>query len=341
MKNPAEVDVAVLLIFFTRTETLARTFAAIRQARPSRLFLYQDGPRNEEEARKIEAAKAVVDDSRVDWDCEVVRNYHQENSGAWASNYKAHRWAFSLADKCVVIEDDSTPAPTFIRFCKEMLDRYEHDLRITMISGFNYEEHTAGVPYDYFFSTVFSIWGWASWSRVVNGCEEHYPVADDDFNMRQLEQLVEAHGGRREMLAKLRKHKAADKPIYESLYWTYTVLNSGLIVTPSCNMISNTAVSEESAHFQTAMKTMPRRMQQLLTMPTHDLRFPLRHPRYVIENVAYAQRVGRIMAWGHPCIKVMRSLEELWLNLRYGNFGRIREALVHRYRKTTGRYNYM
>lgn len=341
MKSPAETDVAVLLIFFTRTETLARTFAAIRKARPRRLFLYQDGPRNDEEAKKIEAAKAIVDDSQFDWECEVVRNYHTENSGAWASNYKAHRWAFSMADKCVVIEDDSTPSPSFFKFCKEMLDRYEYDQRVTMISGFNYEEVTKDVPYDYFFSTVFSIWGWASWSRVVNHCEEHYPVVDDAFNMRQLEQLVKAHKGRAEMLDKLRKHRVADVPIYETLYWSYMMLNSGLVVTPVRNMISNTAVSDESAHFQISMNTLPRRMQQLLTMPTHPLEFPLRHPKYVIENVEYQKRVNRIMGWGHPWIKIGRSMEELYRNLRHGNFSRIREAIVHRFKKMTGRYNYI
>ena len=39
---PAENDVAVLLLFFNRTEVLQRTFDAIRKARPAHLFLYQD-----------------------------------------------------------------------------------------------------------------------------------------------------------------------------------------------------------------------------------------------------------------------------------------------------------
>ncbi len=197
MKNlpEAENDVAVLLIFFTRTETLRRTFDVIRRARPSHLFLYQDGPRNEDEARKIEAAKLIVDDSQIDWQCDVQRSYHDVNSGAWQSNYKAQRWAFSLADKCVVIEDDSTPSDSFIPFCREMLELYADDERITMIAGFNHEEYTSA-PYDYLFTTVFSIWGWASWSRVVNQWEPDYAFVSDDFNRRQLERYMKIrHGG--------------------------------------------------------------------------------------------------------------------------------------------------
>lgn len=39
-------DVPVLCIFFARPNTLNRVFEEIRKARPSKLFLYQDGPRN-------------------------------------------------------------------------------------------------------------------------------------------------------------------------------------------------------------------------------------------------------------------------------------------------------
>ena len=339
MKYPAENDVAVLLIFFTRQETLQRTFDAIKKARPSHLLLYQDGPRNPEEAQKIEAAKQIVADEAIDWECEVHRNYHTENAGAWASNYQAQRWAFSLYDKCIVIEDDSTPAVSFIRFCKEMLDRYEHDERITMIAGYNHEEKTVA-PYDYLFTSVFSIWGWASWGRVVNQWDEQYKVVDHAFDMHQLEAYVKVHGEREEMVKKLRKHKEAGNPIYETIYWSYNMLHSGLTIVPTRNMIQNTAVSEESAHFQSAMKTLPKRMQQLLTMPSYEMEFPLRHPQYVIENVEYKQRVYRIMAWGHPWIKIGRSIEELWRNLRYGNFNAIWNAVVFRVKKNTGHINY-
>lgn len=60
------------------------------------------------------------------------------------------------------------PAVSFFQFCKEMLDKYEYDTRISMIAGFNPEEITQDMPYDYFFTTTFSIWGWASWKRVVD-----------------------------------------------------------------------------------------------------------------------------------------------------------------------------
>jgi hypothetical protein len=245
-----------------------------------------------------------------------------------------------LAEKVIVLEDDSTPSLSFIPFCKEMLDRYEHDERITMIAGFNHEEQT-DAPYDYLFTTAFSIWGWASWRRVFECCEVGYPIVDDAFNRHQLEAYVaNRREGGKEMLKKLYKHKASGDPIYETLIWTACTLNSGLTIVPTKNLIQNTAVSEESAHFQSSLNTLPKAMQRLLTMPSHELQWPLRHPKYVIENVEYKHRVYRIMAWGHPWVKIGRSIEELLRNLRYGNVKQIREAVKHRISKLTGRYNY-
>ena len=154
MKHPAEVDVAVLILFFTRPEPLKKVFDAIRQARPSKLYLYQDGPRGPQDMAGIEACRQVVCDDEIDWECDVQRNYQTVNAGCDPSNFNAQKWAFSLSDKCVIFEDDSIPSVSFIRFCKEMLDRYEHDERIVMIEGFNTDEVSPDVPDDYFFTTV-------------------------------------------------------------------------------------------------------------------------------------------------------------------------------------------
>ena len=341
IQTAASTDVAVLLIFFTRTETLRRTLYAIRQSRPTHLLLYQDGPRNAEEAQKLEAARQIVADEAIDWPCDVRRSYHTENAGAWASNYNAQRWAFSLFDKCVVLEDDSTPAPTFIPFCKELLDRYENDLRIAMIAGFNHEELTPSL-YDYMFTTVMPIWGWASWRRVIEQWDSDYSVVDDEVSMRQLERLVDSRrNGWKEMIKKMRKHKQGGQPIYETMLWSYLTLNSCLTIVPTRNMIRNGAVSSESAHYTASLKTLPHRMQQLLTMPSYDMTFPLRHPQFIIEDAAYKQRVFRIMAWEHPWIKIGRSLEELYRNLRYGNLHHIAFSIVHRIKKLTGHDDYI
>ena len=138
--------------------TAVASVEQVRNARPSKLFLYQDGPRSEHDLPGIKACREVTD--QIDWDCEVHRMYQEKNYGCDPSEYISQKWAFSMVDKCIVLEDDDVPSVSFFTFCKEMLDKYEQDPRITMIAGFNNEEITPGVPYDYFFASTFSIWGW-------------------------------------------------------------------------------------------------------------------------------------------------------------------------------------
>lgn len=214
--KPFLVDVPVLILFFNRPEPLSQVFDQVKAARPSTLFLYQDGPRNEKDLKGILACREIVD--KIDWDCEVHRKYQEQNFGCDPSEFISQKWAFSIVDKCIVLEDDDVPSVSFFAFCKEMLDRYEQDTRITMIAGFNNEETTADIPYDYFFSSTFSIWGWASWKRVVDQWDEHYTFLDDSFNMNQLEALIRRRKYRNDFIYMCRRHREHHKAFYETIF---------------------------------------------------------------------------------------------------------------------------
>lgn len=336
MKHPYKTDIAVLLLFFTRSDTFARVFEEVRKARPSRLFLYQDGPRNEKDVAGIEACRQIVSDENIDWECEVHRNYQEHNLGCDPSGYLSHRWAFSLADKVIVLEDDVVPAQSFFPFCKEMLDRYEHDERITMIAGFNVDEVTPDVPDSYFFTSAFSIWGWASWRRVAERWNPTYDFIRDAYNMQQLEAIAKKRDYRSDMLQMFRDHSQSGKEYFETIYWSDMILNSGLVIMPTKNQINNIGLMADSTHFSAELKTTPHRLRRIFTMQRHELDFPLRHPKYIIENVGYLDRLYRVNAWNHPWIKVQNSLEELWLSLRYSNFSHITRSVARRIRKWMG-----
>lgn len=338
MKKPAKTDIAVLILFFNRPECLSKVFAEVKKARPSRLFLYQDGPRGDKDMPGIEACRKVVDD--IDWECDVRRNYQTVNAGCDPSNYNAQRWAFSLADKCMVFEDDSIPSQSFFPFCKELLDRYEDDERIAMIAGFNTDEVTTDIPYDYFFTSVFAIWGWASWRRVIDKWDSTYAFLDDETAMSQLNAVIKQRRYIRNTLKACYNHRSSGKEYYETIFWSAMVLNNQLAIMPTRNMINNLGPMAVSTHYEGSLDTTPRALRRLFTMKRYDVSFPLRHPRYVLEHLAYKERYDRIAANGHPWIKIGRSLEELVLNLRHGNLRHIAKSIRHRIRIWMGKKDY-
>ena len=99
--KPSLVDVPVLILFFNRPQQLSQVFEQVRKARPSKLFLYQDGPRGERDLPGIKACREVVD--QIDWECEVHRKYQEKNYGCDPSEYISQKWAFSMVDKCIRI----------------------------------------------------------------------------------------------------------------------------------------------------------------------------------------------------------------------------------------------
>lgn len=334
----SNVDVAVLILFFNRPEPLAKLFEEIRKARPSKLLLYQDGARGEHDVAGIEACRKVVEN--IDWDCEVHRNYREENSGCDPSNYYSQKWAFTLTDKCIFFEDDDVPSQTFFRFCKELLDRYEHDPRVSMITGTNHDEVTEGVPYDYFFTSHACINGWATWKRVVDQWDDRrYAFLDDQYNMRQMEGIIKERKFKKNFIDICRRHRAQDKEFYETLLQAQMIFNSALSIVPTRNMINNLGALPGATHCAGNNDQLPKGYRKLFSMKRYEVDFPLKHPPYVMELPGYRDRVYKMLGYNHPWLKVLSSLEELVYSLRKGNFKYIATSMKNRFLKLTGKRN--
>ena len=76
------LTVPVVLITYKRLDTTKIVFEQIRKARPEKLYLISDGPKEgaQQDAAKIAAVRDYLDKA-VDWDCQVVRDYSEYNQG--------------------------------------------------------------------------------------------------------------------------------------------------------------------------------------------------------------------------------------------------------------------
>ena len=218
-----------------------------------------------------------------------------------------------------------------------MLDRYENDERISMIAGFNIDEMTPDCQDSYFFTTAFSIWGWASWRRVAQRWDPTYGFMRDPKKLQKLETIAKERHLRSDMLQMFHDHSQSGKEYFETIYWADMLLHDSLAIIPQQNQISNIGLMADSTHFSADLKTTPHRLRRIFTMQRHELTFPLRHPEQITEHQAYLERLYKANAWNHPWIKIQNSIEELLLNLRYGNFSHIRKSLSRRIRKWLGK----
>ena len=297
--SPYKVDVPVLLIFFNRPSVLRKTFDQIKKARPSILFLYQDGVRegNKKDIFNATECRKIV--SEIDWDCKVYKKYQDQNYGCDPSEYIAQKWAFEIVDKCIIIEDDDIASESFFRFCKELLDEYENDDRVCRISGLNHLGKYKNKDNSYFFTSTGSIWGWATWKRVVDKWDSTYSFLGDKNLLNELKKTcAEYKVNYKSFIQTCIKHKNSGREHYESIYYAYRLLNKTLTIVPTLNQISNVGLTEDSTHATSNMKRLPRGIKRVFMMDIYEINFPLHHPSEIINDLNYVKKVNRIMGYG-------------------------------------------
>jgi hypothetical protein len=65
--------------------------------------------------------------------------------------------------RVIVLEDDLTVSPYFLRFMNQALDRYDEEPRVASICGYTFPIETM-LPESYFIRGA-DCWGWATWRR--------------------------------------------------------------------------------------------------------------------------------------------------------------------------------
>jgi hypothetical protein len=265
----------VLFLVFNRPDTTRRVFEAIRQVKPSRLYIAADGPRGNRpgEGLKVQAVREYVMSS-IDWECEVKTLFRDKNLGCKLAVSAAIDWFFENEEEGIILEDDTLPDASFFPFCAQMLERYRQDECVMMISGDNFLGGSVST-YSYYFSKYCHIWGWASWRRAW----KHY-----DVTMRLWPQL-RANG----FLKTLdRQERFYWRWCFDYVFsgrldtWDYQWVfacwvNKGLAVMPAVNLVSNIGFGDDSTHTKKGD-------YRIAAFRTESVEFPLTHPESVTAN---------------------------------------------------------
>ncbi len=52
-------------------------------------------------------------------------------------------------------------------------------------------------------------------------------------------------------------------------------------------------------------------------MKSYEIEFPLKHPKYVIEDADFQKKMNRLMGTGHPMVQFYRKVERAFLIMKY------------------------
>jgi hypothetical protein len=269
---------AILFMIFNRPNETARVMEAIRAAKPSRLYVAADGPRDRlgESDLCIQARRFATN---IDWPCELITLFRERNLGCRSSVSAAINWFFDKEEEGIILEDDCLPSPSFFRFCVELLERYRSDERIMCISGSNFQGERRVGQYSYYFSRYMHCWGWASWRRAWELYDVEINSWQECRELGLLRALGECDDGFVEYWTKIMDHVYEDRIDTWDYQWTLTCwMNNGLTCLPSVNLVRNIGFGLEATHTRDATSSFA-------GLAAQTLGFPLRHPRIIVRDV--------------------------------------------------------
>lgn len=281
---PLQTPVAFFI--YNRPDTTARAFETIRQAKPPRLFIVADGPRtaNANDQERCRLARAVTEG--VDWPCQVLRDYADNNLGCKQRVSSGLDWVFRVAEEAIIVEDDCLPHTTFFQFCEKLLERYRYDDRMMHIGGSNFQPSQFAAPLSYYFSRYPHVWGWASWRRAW----QHYDVNLSDWAdapdasryLRQFEQRTEQKFWR--TIWDAVRAGRIDTWDYQ---WAFACLQrDGLAIVPARNLVTNIGFGTNSTNTHFASPGA--------NIPQVPMVFPLSHPLTVARDTLADDRTRRL-----------------------------------------------
>ena len=268
------MNTAVAFLGFNRPQATQRVFEAIRQVRPKQLLLVADGPRPDrpDDQENCAAVRAIVD--KVDWPCDVQKNYAEKNLGCKRRVSSGLDWVFSQVKEAIILEDDCLPSSSFFSYCAELLERYRHDTRIMHIGGNNFQNGQKRGNYSYFFSKYNHIWGWATWRRAWKLYDvdmSTWPMVKDSGILRYFcdsEDELSYWSGNFDLMH-------AGKIDTWDYAWTYACFTNGLSVYPNVNLVSNIGFAADGTHCSGD--------SPLANLPTSDIS-PITHPPFIVRH---------------------------------------------------------
>ena len=265
----------VALFVFKRPDTTRRVFDVISRAQPKKLLLVADGPRQGRNA-EAEACRQVRDIiTGVDWPCEVLTNFAENNLGCRERMISGLDWVFSLVEEAILLEDDCLPDLSFFPFCQELLQRYRCDSRIAYISGCNLVEKHTNIPDSYYFSRIGGIWGWATWRSEWQRYDRELSDWPEIKSQQKLAEVLDEPKAVEfwtKIFDAMHENRGPDTWDYQ---WLYTALkNNSLTIVPRVNLIANIGFGEGATHTTQA--------DDRFILPVSSLDFPLKHPSDLI-----------------------------------------------------------
>lgn len=253
----------IILMAYNRPGHLARVLDALRNQRPEPIFVFADGPKDNDDAQLVNEVRKVLRE-HINWTTPQIM-CHAENLGLGPSIIYAVNTVLSDFDTMVLLEDDCVPSPQFLDFMYKCLNKYKQQDDIMSIGGWTMDipdTVLAHYDYDVYFVTRIESWGWGTWKRAWQYYESDYAAAYSSINERGIDYARDGHSTVRNTEQAIRGYPSGVIP-WSPGWMMATFLHNGYCVYPTRSLIENigfdgsgaSCAAGTDAHYTTSIAT--------------------------------------------------------------------------------------
>lgn len=153
----------ICLFTYNRLFETKKTIQALQNnylASSSKLYIFSDGPKNENDRVKVELLRKYL--RTISGFESIQYNESLENKGLANSVIDGVQKVLNENDTIIVLEDDLVSTPNFLNFMNQALDYYQLQSKIQSVNAYSLQ--IKDLKESAYFQTRPASWGWATWS---------------------------------------------------------------------------------------------------------------------------------------------------------------------------------
>lgn len=225
----------IALFVYKRPIHTQKVLEGLKKNGIDHLYIFADAARDKNDEEMVQRVRQCIES--IDWcKTEIIRS--DRNKGLAESEISGIGYILERHERVIVLEDDCIPAPDFIDFMEQCLDRYDNDGQVMTVGGYALPiSISRSYPYDIYFTYRMGGWGQAMWRRSWKSFKRD----PDDFtkivNSREFRRKID-RGGRD--LFYMFKQQIEGKLDSVGIWWTWHILkNEGVCVVPVRSRVDN------------------------------------------------------------------------------------------------------
>ncbi len=290
----------VLFLVFNRLEYTKKSFAQIQKAKPKKLYIASDGPREE-----VTGENKIVQEVRdyilknINWKCQIKTLFRGKNLGCKIAVSQAITWFFEHEEMGITLEDDCVPSLSYFSFCNAMLKKYRNNDRIMAITGHNFLK-IKNLSGSYFFTkyciTLAAAMWRRSWKKVKFNTDNWDELDDKTYHFSNNYFSQKYHDYTFNLI---RKNIQDHWDIYARYAWYY---NHGLMIVPKHNLIQNIGVVGIHSYKKEAFHNIEAKELDVDNII---------HPNKVYPNQVYDRKIEKSFARDYIFIAIKNVLKKV------------------------------